>query len=372
VFSDPFPVQFVAGDIAKITQDIYWNVQIESAFTALSGATITYAPPVYPAYVNNSFIQNAVPSGQNTGHQYRIRPSLPQLQGFYNYVTNATDQTIQTGSSWTVQLPANAVIQPQGTAGAYVSTVDDAYVGKFIWIKNAPTLMKTGINSVTGAFDDSYYKLFNDVRIISAYDGATRTCTVTQPFSANVGTYCDIALGNPLPPTYGTCNYLDWEILSYSADNFNPIYIPSITASNQSVTCYEVELLSLLLPNVILGTTTGNRIAFYNYLYVEVTAVNSTNSSIFKNLLCSNNPNSAKAVFRVPIDNISSPVSATFVSLSPRGIKHLMKFKTVDSFRFTVYLSTGELFKTSKLDNTSPAPADPNLQISAMLCIRRP
>lgn len=161
-------------------------------------------------------------------------------------------------------------------------------------------------------------------------------------------------------------NLLDWELLQFSHDNFTPLmYVGTDVGVNQPV-CYEIELSSLILPNVTLSSGQGNRIAFYPYVYVEFTNL----SAQKRNVLISNNPNAGRATFRVPITNTVDPERSTFVQLSGKGT-HTLPFKPNDSFQFRVFLSNGELFTTLETDTSPPFSPDPNIQVSASFAIRR-
>ena len=159
---------------------------------------------------------------------------------------------------------------------------------------------------------------------------------------------------------------LNYEIVCVE-DNFN-----AIININQCIeltpACYEVELVSLSLPNVFLESGEGNRIAFYQYVYVQFESVTNPSSGT-RNVFSSNNPVSVNKLFQVPISNVNSPDRATFVLLkSP--MKHIIKVTPNDSFRFAVYLPNGELFTTPS-DTSPPFPPNPDLQTMALFSFRR-
>jgi hypothetical protein len=75
--------------------------------------------------------------------------------------------------------------------------------------------------------------------------------------------------------------------VNYKKNNFSPLdYTGSLTSVTSAV-CYEVTLIELTLPNVLLKT--GSRIAFYPYVYVEFSNVSSAEKAS-TNLFYSNNP----------------------------------------------------------------------------------
>ena len=165
------------------------------------------------------------------------------------------------------------------------------------------------------------------------------------------------------PPTSGdTIN-----IVTYSHDNFAPLnYIGTMVSINQTV-CYEVALLRLILPNVPLKT--GARIAFYPYLYVELSNITSPTGAS-RNIIYSNNPDSGRALFIVPSRDMVLPVNSHFVKLIGRT-RQTIKFKPNDSFRFSVYLPNGDLFEPYQEDLKSPYEPNLRLQVNAVFAIRR-
>ena len=88
-------------------------------------------------------------------------------------------------------------------------------------------------------------------------------------------------------------------------------------------------------------------------------------------IIYSNNPNSNKALFRVNIDDTSTPVISKFIKLDGDGTVQTIKFKPNDNLRFRVYLYNGELFETDQQDTPPPLPPDFFVQISAEFGIRR-
>ena len=165
-------------------------------------------------------------------------------------------------------------------------------------------------------------------------------------------------------------NGAKYEILQFSYDNHNPfVYTGSIT-SQQEISCYQIELMDLVLPNKILNCGFGSRIAFYPYIYVEVTNISGSSSGM-KNSIYSNNPNATSAVFRVPIYDVQNPIASAFVKLDGDGMTQTLKFKPNDNIFFSVRLPNGELFKTLDLERYSPQQPNPDIQISALFSFKR-
>ena len=60
------------------------------------------------------------------------------------------------------------------------------------------------------------------------------------------------------------------QIMSFLRDNEKSLNYTGSTVSQNQMVCYEIELISLILPNLPLDNTIGGLIAFYPYLYVEL------------------------------------------------------------------------------------------------------
>ncbi len=146
-------------------------------------------------------------------------------------------------------------------------------------------------------------------------------------------------------------------------------YTGSVVSQSQMV-CYEIELLNLVLPNLPLDNNIGGLIAFYPYLYVELSNVTSPSSGN-AGIIYSNNPAAKRALFRVNVDDTSTPIISKFIKLDGDGSVQTIKFKPNDNLHFRVYLQNGELFETDQQDTPPPLPPDFFVQISAEFGIRR-
>jgi len=165
-------------------------------------------------------------------------------------------------------------------------------------------------------------------------------------------------------------NEFVYELLPFSYDGFNPfVYTGSMLSQTEQV-CYSIELKNLVLPNQILDGGFGSLISFYPYIYVELQNVSAPSSGT-NNIIYSNNPNSTKMMFRVPITDVPNPLNSTFIKLDSRGAVQTLKFKPNDNLKFGVYLSDGTPYTTLLKD--TPCPMKPNalVQISALFAIKR-
>jgi hypothetical protein len=159
------------------------------------------------------------------------------------------------------------------------------------------------------------------------------------------------------------------EILPYMKDNEFPLNYTGSTVSQNQAVCYEIKLISLILPNIPLNNTIGGIIAFYPYIYVEFSNKIDPNGGN-KGIIYSNNPNASRALFKVSIRDTNNPDKTSFIKLRGEGTQTI-KFKPNDYLYFRVFLNDGTLFETSKSDNSPPLPPNFFVQISAEFEIRR-
>lgn len=162
--------------------------------------------------------------------------------------------------------------------------------------------------------------------------------------------------------------YYTYEIYNFTKDNCVPFNYTGSVISQQEQVCYQVDLLNLILPNVLLALNPGSRITFYPYVYVELINVG---TGANRNIIYSNNPNSTKMLFRCPINDVPNPIFSSFVKIDGDGMSQTIKFKPNDNFFFAVYLGNGNVFETLLKDNFSPLPPKGFLQISASFAFKR-
>lgn len=245
----------------------------------------------------------------------------------------------------------------------------------------------TATNSTTEVFfpehalsdDDDYYKdafiilnpnqpLLRTTHQITSYNATTKLATFLPAFAGTTA-------GTLIPFTFrsifvnksfdNTIDLTHFEILPFSYDNYNPfVYSGTI---QQEMVCYEIELLNLIIPNKILNCGYGNRIAFYPYIYVEISNVHSR----AKNAIYSNNFNAAKVTFRVPITDVQNPMNTSFLNFDGDRMIQTIKFNPHDNLFLSVRLSNGELFKTAETELFSPSSPNPEIQISACFKLKK-
>jgi hypothetical protein len=243
-------------------------------------------------------------------------------------------------------------------------------------------ILPDNASNINGFYKNMYIQINNEVKKIISYTvtGIGPNIVRTAEFATFIGgpNYYVLA-GDPFTLRNGFVdnafttpftNGAKYEILPFSYDNHNPfVYTGSIT-SQQEISCYQIELMDLILPNKILNCGFGSRIAFYPYLYVEVTNISGSSSGM-KNSIYSNNPNATSAVFRVPIYDVQNPIASAFVKLDGDGMTQTLKFKPNDNIFFSVRLPNGQLFKTIEQERYSPQQPNPDIQISALFSFKK-
>jgi len=232
------------------------------------------------------------------------------------------------------------------------------------------------------------------LNIISSTSGNTRSFRRIVQYWGNdsdtpVGKAYHARLESALPgiPAIGDT----YEILTFSKDNCDHLNAIGSVVSANRYSCYEVSLISIILPNVFLNSgsfispdpsvsNAGSRLVFHPYIYVQLE--NITSPLTYTRGLYTNNPSGNKALFRIPITDVPTLTTSQFLRLSSNMLQ-VIKFKPYDNLRLTVFLKEGEIIKF--IDSTPdviqlypvppsypiiPAPPDPTLQITAVFGIR--
>jgi hypothetical protein len=143
------------------------------------------------------------------------------------------------------------------------------------------------------------------------------------------------------------------------------------TYLTQSVmSCYEMTVLSLILPNVPVQSLNSFITSGLPFVLLEIQNV-SMPSSYNKNSIISNNPYASNSTFVCPLSDISSPLISKFIKINSAGMVQVIKFTPADNLRIRVLLPNGNLFKTQELDNSPPAPFNPLLQLGFLIELKK-
>ena len=191
--------------------------------------------------------------------------------------------------------------------------------------------------------------LYNTVRRIVNYDPVTGNATITP--------YYPLSLVPILIPTA-------YEVLYFTYDNSYFVNIMSNCRLDKGL--YEIELRSLILPNVTVLTGYGGRLVSYPYIYIEFGNL----SNGVNNILVSNNPHASRVLFKVPIYDIQPRVNSNFLKIDRTNMPQLIQFSPYEDYYVKIIMPNGELFITQP-DNFSPLPPNPDLQISITFMVNK-
>lgn len=161
---------------------------------------------------------------------------------------------------------------------------------------------------------------------------------------------------------------LQYEVLQFTADNEGYLIFNNSSAAIRESVCYDVSLLSLILPSQTLTVGNGSRSIFYPYFYVEFRSLKTTDGP---NTLVSNNPNARRALFRTTITDYPDALLNPFIRLTGDGMTQRIKLDPLGSFRFRVFLPDGSLFQTITPESYSPARPNRIGQITALFSLKR-
>lgn len=154
-----------------------------------------------------------------------------------------------------------------------------------------------------------------------------------------------------------------YEILEFTKDNYNPInYSGNLVGSMEGI-WYDIELLSVMVPNKPLKN--AYNIGAFPYFYV----VFHTQTLKNKNLLYSNNNSSSYASFIVR--SITADTNNNFSYLTLSSTKQRIKFKPNEDLIFSIFQPNGKIIEFQQSDYFSPYPPIEDFQVSAVFNITK-
>ena len=280
-----------------------------------------------------------------------IPPVIPNLGGINPVIVN----TITVGT--TVYTTTSSTIIINNPSGNTLSIVKDFYKNQFLRVLpyGDPNTTPTDI-----CYEYSPTPTNNQAMRITSYNY----------YEVVPGTGYGVFTVYPYFDLYNNGIGANIEILPFSRDNFNPFVYTGSFVSQQEMVCYEMQLVRLTLPNHTLAVSEGGRIAFYPFVYVQISNVSASGAGL-KNIIYSNNPNATNVIFRAPIYDIQNPLSTPFVRINGGGMTQTIKFKPNDNLYFKVTLSTGETYQTLLEEYYSPSSPNPMAQITALFGFKR-
>ena len=322
-------------------------------------------------------------------HTYSIRKNLPQI-GILN--NNVADPSLSVFSLPTLFLGENDAYRNsyiRMTSGGAIGDVRRivrylGLSGNTVGGSLTTALLPSTASNNTSYYNGAYIQMLSgaaagDVRQILDYTvtgtspNIVRTATVNTAFSGSVVSGDSFAIRSGFVDQNFSNTVVSgdtFEILQFSYDNHNPFVYTGSLVSQQQMVCYEIELVDLILPNKTLNIGVGSRIAFYPYVYVELSNVSGANAGMV-NTIYSNNPNATRMTFRAPVKDVPNPVISSFVKLDGNGMVQTLKFKPNDNLMFSVHLPDGSLYEVQDDENVGPLAPNPEIQISALFSIKR-
>jgi hypothetical protein len=176
-----------------------------------------------------------------------------------------------------------------------------------------------------------------------------------------------IKVSPPFPEVHQSPNL--FEFMKFSRDNNIPLNYSGNLITQQEVSCYEIQLIDLILPNNVLAVAGGGLTSTYPYVYVGLQ--NASTSSNYSDVLYSNNPYAKNMLFKIAIPNVNDPITTPFIRVINPNVVQTVKFKPNDTLKFIVKVPTGQVFKTITNDTTTPQLPLDSIQISAQFSLRK-
>ena len=159
-------------------------------------------------------------------------------------------------------------------------------------------------------------------------------------------------------------------ITQYSTEGVVPLNYTGSQITQSQMTCQEITVMNLILPNKILNSPQGLLTSAYPYVFLELS--NETMPSGHNRaLLYSNNPSAVRATFVCSISDVNNPETTRFIKINSDGAAQVLKFSPYDNLRLRVTLPNGQPFVTEEVDTLVPCEPDVTLQISVVFQINR-
>ena len=222
------------------------------------------------------------------------------------------------------------------------------------YLLNAPFLSSNISNFYVGdiiRISDLSSPFYNKTSVITSYDPISKNISIKFPIDDSL-----------LIPSNTKA-----ELLIFTKDNLVPLFsYISGESSNQNI--YELELINIVIPNLLLDSNNGGYPKNYPYFYLEI--FNSSTYGNTRNTIISNNPNSFRAIFRIPIDDTTNQNISKFLKLNGNGMKQIIKFRPDQSINILLKSPQGNIISFIEKDFFSPNIPNLNIQINICLSIR--
>jgi len=159
-------------------------------------------------------------------------------------------------------------------------------------------------------------------------------------------------------------------VSQFSSEGVVPLNYTGSQITQSQMTCHEITVMNLILPNKIINSSEGLLTSAYPYVFLELS--NETMPSGHNRaLLYSNNPSAVRATFVCSISDVNNPETTRFIKISSDGASQTLKFSPYDNLRVRVSLPSGQTFLTEETDTLVPCEPDATLQLSMVFQIQR-
>jgi len=332
---------------------------------------------------DKSMILNGASSSINyTGHWI----SWIQGGGCYarmiNLTTHNADGTTTVGFDRAIGgIPATLTISTAGTGytgatGVTTTLATGIYGGSGLTVDTVDT--GGAITGITINAAGNHYSIGDIVAVTGGgADARLTVATLTavpaaQAWSIHSGKTKRSAVGGFSGNGFTTnMNLQQWLIMPFHRDHAQPFTMTGSNVSLQGPVCYEIELISLIVPNAYLQDIgASGRLAYYPFLYVSLSSPGSSGGT-GPHTIMSNNPHSNRMQFIAPIDDINHPDNATFLKLDGDGMVQTMKFNPYSNLELRVTLANGAPLQFKINDSAPPQLPNPLGQIQAVFSLKR-
>ena len=299
-----------------------------------------------------------------------------------NSTTHNANRTTTVGFARPIGgIPATLTISADGTgytsaAGVTTALVTGTAGGAGLTVNTTDTLGL--ITGVAIAVAGNHYSVGDIVSV--AGGGGDARLTVATLTAVPQGTAWTIHSGKTKRSAVGgeagngftaNMNLQQWLIMPFYRDHAQSFSMTGSNVSLQGQVCYEIELISLIVPNARLQNIgSSGRLAYYPFLYVSLSSPGSSGGT-GPHTIMSNNPHSNNMQFIAPIDDVNHPDNATFLKLDGDGMVQTMKFNPYTSLQIQVTLANGEPLRFKVNDSAPPQLPNPLGQIQAVFSLKR-
>ena len=232
------------------------------------------------------------------------------------------------------------------------------------------------VTGVTVNNPGNHYSVGDVVTLVGGGNDATLTIGALSavpadtPWSICSGIFTRVSQNSSQSGLSTYFNMQQWLLMTFAREHATSFTLTTSSISHQAPCCYEIELITLILPNEKLKVGNGGRLAFYPYVLVSLESIGSA-GGLGPHLISSNNPHAVHAMFICAIDDVTHPNTATFLKIDGDGMVQTLKFNPRTDLTFRVYLPNGTTLRYLVPDTLPPSAPTPSKQISATFAMKR-